>query len=160
MVEPIFGAGITSRNIMATLTKKSTKRASKKARKPSGATPRSAAEQKLVDGGKASDGKQSTMVRWMPTHAGDSFKQQTFDAWLKAPNDATLAATLHKRFMEKISISSLRKWLNNFGSGCKRPGSRYPRGAAGREKEIAAALKKSTGAKISAEALKALKRTS
>lgn len=110
-----------------------------------------------MDSDKASDGKLATMVRWMPTHAGDSFKQQAFDAWLKNPNDAKLAATLHERF-KLVSLSSLRKWLNNFGNGCKRPGARYPRGAAGREREIMAALKKSTGAKISAEALKALKK--
>jgi hypothetical protein len=131
-----------------------TKTASKKARKPVGCKPRSSAEQKLVDAGKA-DSKH--MVRWMPESFGNTFKSLAFEAWLKRPAEPSLATELAERFGGKISVNTLRKWLSNFAGGCNRAGARYPRIASGRAAEIQKALAKiGNGAKLSAETKKRL----
>ena len=141
---------------MAAKIKISSKKRTAKSKKSIGCQPRTAAEQKLVDAGKA-DGKH--MVRWMPQTYGDSYKDQAFSAWLKRPSEPALATELAAKWDGKISINTLRKWLSNFAGGCNRAGARYPRAAAGRTSDIVKALAKiGNGAKLSAETKKRLER--
>jgi hypothetical protein len=138
---------------MATKKTESAKKSAKKTgAKKSAKKTESAKKTKRT--GKPRTGKNDQ--RWRPMHRGRTLKDGVFTAWLADPTGVDAEALSKQATYKDLSLSTLRKWLNGFGSGCGN-GRKYPRVACDKKTvaRIEAALKK-TGATIDATEKKRL----